>query len=141
MHEQFSDRIFKESFKKVFCYLFQILFPHSPESPHVQLYTEGIVSVFASKDVVINGAFGHCHSLNKSKPFVSDKVIGRGNTHSWYLGSLDPERTITILYETKDAETKQRYYYIQIKTSYREDDGSQITRITTVQRRWSSQVH
>jgi len=67
----------------------------------VPLYTEAVTSVFVSKDVVINGAFGHCYSLCKPKPFVSDKVIGKGKTHSWYLGSLEPERTITVLYETK----------------------------------------
>lgn len=79
----------------------QAFFPASQDSPHVELYTEGIISVFCSKDVVINGAFGHCHSLNKSKSFVSDKVIGKGKTNTWYLGSVEPQRTITVLYETK----------------------------------------
>ena len=65
--------------------------------------TEGIVSVFASKDVSINGALGQCYSLNKSKPFVSDKQIGKGKTNSWYLGSMDRKKTITILYECKDS--------------------------------------
>lgn len=75
--------------------------PSNQESPHIDYYSEALLSVFVSKDVVINGAFGHCYSINKSKPFVSEKIIGKGNTHSWYLGGLDPERTITILYETK----------------------------------------
>jgi hypothetical protein len=41
--------------------------------------------------------------LNKSKPFVSDKVIGKGKTNSWYLGSADKTKTLTIVYETKDV--------------------------------------
>lgn len=97
--------------------------------------------MFVSKDVVINGAFGHCHSINKSKPFVSDKVIGKGKTHSWYLGSLEPERTITILYETREAETKDNSYYVQLKTCYKDEEGALVIRVTTVERRWSSHVH
>ncbi len=46
----------------------------------------------------INGALGHCTSLNKGKTFVSDKVIGKGKTHAWYLGSLDSNRTISFAY-------------------------------------------
>jgi protein transport protein SEC23 len=91
--------------------------------------------------VVINGAFGLCHPLNKHKPFVAEKVMGKGKTNSWYLGSLDPQRTITILYETKEAETKERTYYFQLKTTFRNDAGKVITRVTTVERTWSSQVH
>jgi hypothetical protein len=30
---------------------------------------------------------------------------------------------------------------MQFKTSYRDDDGNLVTRVTTVQRQWSSQVH
>jgi hypothetical protein len=55
---------------------------------------------------VINGALGHCVSLNKGKTFVSDKVIGKGKTHAWYLGSLDTNRTITFVYDLKEAEAK-----------------------------------
>lgn len=46
-----------------------------------------------------------------------------------------------MLYETKEAETKERFYYVQVKTTYRDDDGSLVTRITTAQRNWSSEVH
>jgi hypothetical protein len=35
------------------------------------------------------------------KNFVSEKQIGKGKTHAWYLGSLDTNKTITIAYETK----------------------------------------
>jgi len=44
----------------------------------------------------------------KSKSFVSDKVIGRGKTNTWYLGSLDSNRTITIAYESAVAEPKEQ---------------------------------
>ena len=102
--------------------------------------TEGVVSVFASKDVSINGALGQCYSLNKSKSFVSDKQIGKGKTHSWYLGSIDDKKTITILYETKDAETKEQTYFIQMKTSFRHENGDMSVRMVTVQKNWSSMV-
>lgn len=95
--------------------------------------TEGIISVFASKEVSINGVLGHCHSLNKMKPFVSDsKVIGKGNTHTWSLGSIDPEKTLTFVYETKNADAKARSFFLQLKTVYRDEDGSVVTRITSI---------
>jgi hypothetical protein len=53
---------------------------------------------YCSKEVAINGALGQCHSLNKTKPFVSSKAVGKGNTYSWYLGSIDQSKTITIAY-------------------------------------------
>lgn len=95
--------------------------------------TEGVISVYVSKEVTINGVLGHCHSLNKMKPFVSDsKVIGKGNTHSWSLGSIDPEKTLTFVYEAKNAESKAPTYYIQLKTAYRDEDGGIVTRITSL---------
>jgi hypothetical protein len=51
----------------------------------------------------LNGALGQCYSLSKTKSFVSDKVVGKGGTHAWYLGSIDPLKTITIVYETKES--------------------------------------
>ena len=63
--------------------------------------TEANVYVYCSGEVGINGALGQCHSLNRTKPFVSDKVVAKGKTHAWYLGSLDQFKTITIVYETK----------------------------------------
>jgi protein transport protein SEC23 len=59
------------------------------------------VLVYCSKEVGLNGALGQCYSLNKSKPFVSDKVVGKGKTHAWYLGSADQFKTLTFVYETK----------------------------------------
>jgi hypothetical protein len=51
--------------------------------------------------VAINGALGQCYSLNISKPFISEKVIGKGKTHAWYLGGADQYKSLTIVYETK----------------------------------------
>jgi protein transport protein SEC23 len=65
--------------------------------------SEGTIQVYCSKEVTINGALGHCYGLNKMKAFVSEKQIGKGKTHAWYLGSLDTNKTITIAYETKEA--------------------------------------
>lgn len=56
------------------------------------------MSIYCSREVTINGALGHCASLGKSKSFVSDKVIGKGKTHAWYLGSVDANKTITFVY-------------------------------------------
>lgn len=70
--------------------------------------SECSISIYCSKEVVINGALGHCVSLNKGKTFVSDKVIGKGKTHAWYLGSLDTNRTITFVYDLKEAEAKEQ---------------------------------
>ena len=71
------------------------------------LVTEGTLFVHASKDVAINGAIGECYPLAKKKPFVSDKVMGKGGTHVWYLGSIDKQKTITILYETKAQKAEK----------------------------------
>ena len=63
--------------------------------------SEGSIFVYCSKEVAINGALGQVYSLAKKKPFVSDKVVARGGTHAWYLGSIDCQKTITFVYETK----------------------------------------
>jgi hypothetical protein len=68
--------------------------------------TEGVLFAYASKEVAFNGALGQCYSLGKPKGCVSDKVVGKGGTHAWYLGSIDPLKTITIIYETKESEAK-----------------------------------
>ena len=72
--------------------------------------TEGVFLVYCSKEVSINGAFGQCHSLNKLKPFISEKAVGKGRTHAWYLGSIDPQKTVTIVYESKEQEAKDRVF-------------------------------
>lgn len=63
--------------------------------------SEAVMFVYCSKEVAINGVLGQCHSLNKPKPFVSTKPAGKGNTYSWYLGSVDQFKTMTIVYETR----------------------------------------
>ena len=57
-----------------------------------------MVFAYCSKEAAINGALGQCFSLNKTKPFVSSKVVGKGNTYSWYLGSVDQYKSLTIQY-------------------------------------------
>lgn len=63
--------------------------------------SEGTMFAYCSKEVAINGVLGQCHSLGKKKSFVSDKMVGKGGTHAWYLGSIDPQKTVTLQYETK----------------------------------------
>jgi hypothetical protein len=60
--------------------------------------TEAVMMVYCSKEVAINGALGQCVSLSKTKSFVSDKVVGKGKTHQWYIGSADNLKTITVVY-------------------------------------------
>ena len=62
--------------------------------------------MYCSKEVALNGALGTAHPLGKKKSFVSDKVVAKGGTHAWYLGSLDSQKTITFVYETKESEIK-----------------------------------
>lgn len=70
--------------------------------------TEAVMYAYCSKEVSLNGVLGECYSLNKSKPFVSEKVVGKGKTYSWYLGSIDNFKTITLVYETKENEAKEQ---------------------------------
>ncbi len=72
---------------------------------------------YCSKEVAINGALGQCYSLNKHKPFVSEKVVGKGKTHSWYLGSIDSFKTVTLVYETKEAEAKEQVKVLLLSTT------------------------
>ena len=53
---------------------------------------------------------------------------------------MDRKKTITIMYECKDSESKESTYYIQLKTVYRNENGDISTKITTVQKPWSSVV-
>lgn len=73
-----------------------------------QCVSEGSIYAYCSKEVAINGALGQVYSLAKKKPCVSDKVVAKGGTHAWYLGSIDSQKTVTFVYETKEAEVKSQ---------------------------------
>ena len=55
--------------------------------------------------------------MGKTKSFVSEKLMGKGGTHAWYLGSIDPLKTITIIYETKEPEAKSDVKYYLFSSS------------------------
>lgn len=58
-----------------------------------------ILTVIPSYHIEINGALGQCYPIKNSAMNFSKKEIGYGGTNSWYLGSLDTSKTITIIYD------------------------------------------
>jgi hypothetical protein len=65
---------------------------------------------------------GQCYSLHKKSNGIqlAETEIGESGTNSWYIGSLDNNKTVSLLYESlaKD-KTGARVYYIQFQTNFR----------------------
>eukprot|EP01096_Ripella_sp_DP13-Kostka_P015351 TRINITY_DN714_c1_g1_i1.p1 TRINITY_DN714_c1_g1~~TRINITY_DN714_c1_g1_i1.p1 ORF type:complete len:761 (-),score=311.13 TRINITY_DN714_c1_g1_i1:105-2387(-) len=95
------------------------------------------IEVHASREIKINGAIGHCLSLDKKSPIVSETEVGVGGTSAWRCCSLDPNSALAIIFEVTSTNpppgiAQGARGYLQFQTAYVNSQGRQVLRITTV---------
>lgn len=123
-----KNAIFKKSYAKMF---------EKDENGNMKFASFGILTVIPSKQLKICGAIGHCTSANKKNPaYVSEVVIGCGNTNSWKLGGFSPSSTYAIYFDIVNTNTPLSGFHVhfQFMTKYLHSSGHMRLRITTVER-------
>ena len=112
--DEFKQSIFKESFRRVFT---KHEDDEAPEGDAGFMMAGGgaMLEVQTSPDYKVCGAIGHCVSLKKTGPSVSETEIGEGGTYVWALSGVHPTTTIALYFEVNRQEAapispdRQRY--------------------------------
>ncbi|TID19246.1 hypothetical protein CANINC_003817 [Pichia inconspicua] len=129
--DSFQTSIFKNSFLSTF---------NKDEEGYPVNYFDGKMDVFTSPKLKVAGVIGHCQSLKKEGPNVSDIQVGDGQTNQWKMCSISPKHTYAVFFDIQtvgSSEQKNTFVpevYIQFQTTYRHTDGSFRTRVTTLNR-------
>ena len=127
--DSFGNPVFKESFKKFF---------DLDSKGELKMGFLAQTQVFLSKDVKISGAIGQCIPIvdPKNNQYVSGTVIGNGGTNHWYLGGIDPTKSLAIYFDVDSTveEKKNKNIHIQFHTKYQHVNGQMRLRVTTVEK-------
>ena len=126
--EMFSTPMFKQSL--------QYIFTKDPSTDTLNMAFQGTLECCASRECKIAGAIGHCLSMKKGSPSVSDSShIGEAGTCQWYLGALNKTSTVSVFFDVHNdadnpvAQDKQRF--LQFVTTYQHMSGQWRQRVTT----------
>jgi len=67
---------------------------------------------------------------------VAESDIGVGNTNAWYMGGLDPNKTIAFYYDIVNTGNLPAHHkvHVQFQTTYQHVNGTMRMRVTTAQR-------
>eukprot|EP00830_Metopus_es_P019347 TRINITY_DN709_c0_g1_i1.p1 TRINITY_DN709_c0_g1~~TRINITY_DN709_c0_g1_i1.p1 ORF type:complete len:555 (+),score=100.08 TRINITY_DN709_c0_g1_i1:528-2192(+) len=130
MADSFKNAVFKKSFIKLF---------ERDNAGQLKIGTSGTISILSSKGVKVCGVIGHCTSLKKKGPNVSDINIGVGGTSTWNLGGLDKDKTYAFYFEIANTTqlTTPMPLFFQFLTKYLHSSGHFRIRVTTVKKMMS----
>jgi protein transport protein SEC23 len=129
MNESFNSDVFRNTYKKLF---------DRDVNGFLKLGYAARLDVLVSRDLRVQGAIGPCISLKKAGPMVSENPIGESGTTSWYLGGIDRNSTLALLYDLNVKEAAaSKFAFFQFLTTYRHSSGRQHLRVTTVCRRFA----
>jgi len=96
----------------------------------------GEITCITSSELAIKGCIGPVTSMGQKATCVStSKAIGVGETNKWSIGGLDDSTTLSFYYEVrseKQGRLDGRHGYIQYVTTFRDANGWDITRATTI---------
>lgn len=129
--DDFDSPMFKDSFKKIFA---------TDEKGNFKIGFNAAFEVQMSKELKVCGAIGHCASLNKSGPSVSDSVMGVGGTTAWRLCGMDPSSTVALYFDVAGqaaAPGPRTKGCLQFQTHYQSAQGQKVLRVTTIARAWA----
>lgn len=76
----------------------------SGEADQFHADDEAQITILATKEIAINGILGHCLSLKRKGGSVSETEVGEGGTCTWYLGGIDPMKTLTVMFEINSKD-------------------------------------
>jgi len=130
--DSMDSPMFTESFRKMF---------EKTDQGELKMGFNAALQIQVCKELKINGAIGHCASLNKKSSNVAETEIGVGGTSAWRLCSLDPNSTIAFYFDVVNQPTTPIAHgqkgVIQFQTHYQNSQGRQILRVTTVAHYWA----
>ncbi|KYQ89559.1 putative transport protein [Tieghemostelium lacteum] len=131
----FSHPMFQQSFQKIFS--------RDPDH-HFKMGYNADIQVCTSRYLKVCGGIGHMSPIPvQSQPstYVSENEIGLGGTSHWKIGGLDQNSTFAFYFEITNQHTnpipQDQPGLIQFITSYQNNLGKRIMRVTTVKREWS----
>jgi len=139
MGDSFGQSVFKESFRRVFR-----RFPDDiPGDGGLMTMAFGAsLEVLTSKEFKVSGAIGPVASLKKKGPNVSEVEVGKGGTHAWSIGGIDPDTTIAIYFDVSNPGTSPlppgKRRFVQFLTRYQHANGTTRLRATTLCGLWHS---
>jgi protein transport protein SEC23 len=129
MTDSFQNPVYKESFSKFFTV---------DDEGHLKMGFLGKLNIFTSKEFKVCGCIGSWSSTNLKTGYVSDTVIGVGNTSEWNIGGIDKNSSLAFYFDifNKAASSTNAHppVFLQFQTKYQHSDGSTRIRVTTVQR-------
>lgn len=139
MADSFKQSVFKESFRR----LFRSYDDGHPDAGHLLQGYSAMLEVNTSRDFKVSGAMGHCVSLDKKGPVVSETEVGQGGTYAWSLGAVDPCSTVTLYFDVTGKEAggtaaPGKRHHLQLVTVYQHSKGAYRMRVTTIAGEWSS---
>lgn len=131
--DAFETPMFKQSFHKIFSTFTSDGSGDLNSSSYMGLNAS--MEVLTSREVKICGAIGHCVTLEKKSPSVSETDIGIGGTCAWKIGAMDRNSSYALFFEVANRNPSTlpvEHAVIQIQTVYQNAFQQKILRITTV---------
>lgn len=125
MCDSAKNAIFKKSFAKQFA---------KDSQGNLKFGSNANLTVIPSRHLKICGAIGNCVSANRKNNYVSEVVIGTGNTNSWNLGGLGTTTTLAIYFDVVNTIQPNSPFnvHIQFFTRYLHSSGQFRLRVTTL---------
>lgn len=127
--ESFESEEFRKNLRHMF---------NRDNDGNLEMAFDVTIEIVTTKDVKICGALGPCISLKKKNDTVSEKVIGKGGTYIWKLGTITSKTCIAFFFEVANEQKSQpsSAFFIQFITHYRYSNMGIRKRVTTAARRW-----
>ena len=131
--DSFSTLVFRESLKKLF---------ELDEYSNLKMNFRGKLELLSSNPIKISGGLGHMVSMEINGNNVSDQRIGEAGTKVWALGGMDHNSTYSFILDINNNIANQlpKQGYIQIQTSYIAGDRSHRLKVTTITRKFLSDL-
>ena len=132
MYDSFASQSFTETLHLVFA---------RNRHEEMKMAFNGVFEVKTSRGLKFQSAIGPCMST-KIKPLKSSKEItGIGSMDQWKFCSICPNTTVAIYFEVDDNDSPPTEFgSIQFVTKYQHSDGTKRLRVTTVTRKWISNI-
>lgn len=133
MGDSFNTSLFKQTWQKVFA--------KDVANQHFKMAFCAQVEIKCSRELKICGIIGPCISLNRRNPSVADTEIGVGGTSAWRLCGIDPNTSLTVVFEVANQQASSipqgQPGAIQLITFYQHSSGQKRVRVTTTARHWA----
>jgi len=126
LSDTFTTNLFSESFLKLFT---------TNRHTELEMCFNCELKIVTSPEIRVSGCVGPVTSMGEQSPAVSSSTVGVGGTCKWSLGGVDPRTTVCFFFEINNKvprKLERETGYMQFITTYRDSNGYNITRTTTI---------